>query len=467
MIIRPLSLTSLTAEVARLRPPEADNRELVESVSAILTAVRARGDEALVDYTRSFDWPEAESGRLRVPAEELEEAFAGLDPELKEALELSRRNSEFFHRHEVRADWQATGGQGQRLGVRYLPVRRAGLYVPGGLGSYASSVVMNVVPAQVAGVKQLAICTPPGRDGRVNPSVLAAARLLGVTEVYRVGGAQAIGALAYGTSSIPRVDVISGPGNAYVNEAKRQVFGLVGIDSLAGPSEVLVVADETADPVWVAADLLAQEEHGSGAQSVLLAPTRAACEAVAAALVRLSPGRASGEETSNLFAFYPEGKAGEAAAATSGPRVAGPADDTTAASRGSGPAFLSLATALVNEYAPEHLEVHVSDARAFLPRVEASGAIFLGAHTPTTFGDYVAGSNHVLPTGGSSRFASALSVDTFMKKLSVIELGPETAAELAPPLAAIADAEGFSYHRLSALLRAGREGGEETGAGPA
>ena len=222
-----------------------------------------------------------------MPAEESEAAYREVAPALLAALETARDNCTFFHRHELRPDWEETGAQGQRLGIRHLPVARAGLYVPGGLGAYASTVIMNAVPALVAGVEELIICTPPGRDGRVNRSVLAAARLMGIERVFRVGGAQAVAAMAYGTETIPRVDVICGPGNAYVMEAKRQVFGSVGIDNLAGPSEVIVVADRTARPEWVAADLLAQEEHGSGASAVLVAESEALCREVDQALGRL------------------------------------------------------------------------------------------------------------------------------------------------------------------------------------
>ncbi len=269
-----------------------------------------------------------------------------------------------------------------------------------GLGSYASTVVMNAVPARVAGVKELVICTPPGRDGTVNPSVLAAARLMGIERVFRAGGAQAIAAMAYGTETIPRVDVISGPGNAYVMEAKRQVYGSVGIDSLAGPSEVLVVADRTARPEWIAADMLAQEEHGAGAQAVLVAESEGLCVQVGEALLRLrlaadaggTEGRPAGRENGDLRAFYPA----------------------------PGEEFLDLAARFVNSYAPEHLEIQLAKAEAFLPRVGSAGAVFIGHLTPTAFGDYVAGSNHVLPTGGTARFASPLSVDTFMRRFSFV-----------------------------------------------
>lgn len=397
-------------------------------VAGLLADVRARGDAALVEATARFDWPEASAADLAVPAEESGAAYQEVAPALLAALETARDNCTFFHRHELRPDWEETGPQGQRLGIRHLPVARAGLYVPGGLGAYTSTVIMNAVPALVAGVAELVICTPPGRDGRVNRSVLAAARLMGIERVFRVGGAQAVAAMAYGTETVPRVDVICGPGNAYVMEAKRQVFGSVGIDNLAGPSEVIVVADRSTRPEWVAADLLAQEEHGRGASALLVAESEALCREVDQALERLrgaagvaaAPGGAS-----RLAAFYPA----------------------------AGEDFLEWAAAVVNEYAPEHLEIQVGDARGFLARVRSAGAVFVGPFTPTAFGDYVAGSNHVLPTGGSARFSSGLSVDTFMRRSSHVEMTEAAARLLTPHLAELADSEGFAFHRVSAEAR--------------
>ena len=270
-----------------MRPAESTDREVSAVVAGLLADVRARGDVALVEATARLDWEGASASTLAVAAADLEAAYLDVDPQVVAALEIARDNCTFFHRHELTPDWEEEGAQGQKLGIRHLPVERAGLYVPGGLGSYASTVIMNAVPALVAGVRELVICTPPGGDGSVNPSVLAAARLMGVKRVFRVGGAQAIAAMAYGTETIPRVDVICGPGNAYVMEAKRQVYGAVGIDNLAGPSEVLVVADRTARPAWIAADLLAQEEHGSGAQAVLVADSEGLCLEVEEAVERL------------------------------------------------------------------------------------------------------------------------------------------------------------------------------------
>lgn len=422
MIGKTLSRDTVPMEVAALRPPEESVREVAEVVAGLLTDVRTRGDAAVVEATVRFDWPEADTARLPVSPGELDAAYHELDSDLIAALQITRDNCTFFHRHELVPDWEDTGAQGQRLGIRHLPVERAGLYVPGGLGAYASTVIMNAVPALVAGVTDLVICTPPGRDGAVNKSVLAAARIMGVERVYRVGGAQAIAAMAYGTETIPRVDVICGPGNVYVMEAKRQVYGAVGVDSLAGPSEVLVVADRTARPGWVAADLLAQEEHGSGASGVLMAESEAICGSVADALDAL---RAPQGDVRSLSAFYPA-----------------PGED-----------FVELAIALINAYAPEHLELQVADPRSLLAGVRSAGAVFLGHLTPTAFGDYVAGSNHVLPTGGAARFSSPLSVNTFTRRSSYVEMDAEAVRLLTPPLAKLADSEGFSFHRVSAEAR--------------
>jgi histidinol dehydrogenase len=449
MHIKPLKSAELQAEVAALRPPDESGRDIAERVAAILADVRIGGDAAVAEATARFDWPGAGAHNIAVPGTDLDAAYADVDPDLLGALETARDNCTFFHRHELRDDWEDVGPQGQRLGIRHLPVERAGLYVPGGLGAYASTVIMNSVPALVAGVGELIICTPPRHDGTVNSSVLAAARLMGIERVFRVGGAQAIAAMAYGTETIPRVDVICGPGNAFVMEAKRQVYGSVGIDSLAGPSEVLVVADSTARPQWIAADMLAQEEHGSGAEALLVAETREMCEAVEQAVAGLVARRRGGVP----------GGSGAAGGAAPGARVAEAAADGLGARRfwafypAAGEDFLELAAALVNTYAPEHLEIQLAAPRAFLARVRSAGALFLGRGSATAFGDYIAGSNHVLPTGGSARFSSPLSVDTFMRRSSYVEIPADAARLLTPRLARLADSEGFLFHRVSAELR--------------
>jgi histidinol dehydrogenase len=450
MRVEALTIAAVGPTVAALRPAEALSREIADTVSALLAAVRTRGDAAVVEATRRFDWPDATAESLGVPVRDLDSAYAAVDGRLLAALQTARDNCTFFHRHELRPDWEDTGAQGQVLGIRHLPVDRAGLYVPGGLGAYASTVIMNAVPALVAGVRELVVCTPPGRDGTVNSSVLAAARLMGVERVFRVGGAQAIAAMAYGTESVPRVDVICGPGNAYVMEAKRQVYGRVGIDSLAGPSEVLIVADGTAPPQWIAADMLAQEEHGSGAEALLIAESREICEAVERTIERLAAERAPRQAAAPAGALPAASARSSTSATPDGDSGRG---RLWAFHPAPGEDFLDLAAALVNAYAPEHLEIQVADARSFLSRVRSAGAVFLGAGTPTAFGDYIAGTNHVLPTGGSARFSSPLSVDTFMRKSSLAEVPPDAASALAPALARVAESEGFFFHRRSAELR--------------
>jgi histidinol dehydrogenase len=435
MGIAALNSEGVARAVQSLRPRAAASREVEGAVAAILASVSQGGDEALLEATRRLDWPEATLAGLRVLPGQLESALAGLDEELREAFEVARANLSWFHMHERPSDWDEEGRYGQRLGIRHLPVRRAGLYVPGGLAAYSSTVIMNAVPAQVAGVSELFIVTPPDRQGGVNPSVLAAASFMGIEEVYRVGGAQAVAAMAYGTALIPPADVVCGPGNAYVMEAKRQVYGQVGIDGLAGPSEVIVVAGDRARPEWVAADLLAQEEHGSGASAILLAESEGFCGQVAAAEKQLRgpSGGASFEQDLGLRAFFP----------------------------GSGEDFVELALSFVNAYGPEHLELRLEEARSFASRVTSAGAVFIGSQTPTAYGDYVAGSNHVLPTGGAARFSSPLSVDTFLRKTSMIELNGAAVRLLTPHLARLADSEGFGFHRLSAELRAGEVGEAE------
>lgn len=437
-----------------MRPEASFDSRVADVVASLLADVRTRGDAAVVAATARFDWPEITVADLAVTAEELDAAYREVDPELIAALETARDNVTFFHRHELPPDWHDTGPQGQKLGIRHLPVQRAGLYVPGGLGAYASTVIMNAVPALVAGVAELIICTPPGRDGKVNTSVLAAARLMGIERVFRVGGAQAVAAMAYGTETIPRVDVVCGPGNAYVMEAKRQVFGSVGIDNLAGPSEVLVVADRTARPEWVAADLLAQEEHGSGATAVLMAESEEICAAVSRAVADL---RARfGRRAAGVGDGYSQDLEAQPGAVTGCPELG---SGITAFYPAAGEGFLTLAAALVNAYAPEHLEVQLAESRAFISQVRSSGAIFIGHLSPTAFGDYMAGSNHVLPTGGSARFSSPLSVNTFLRRSSYVEMTGEAVRQLTPGLARVADSEGFAYHRLSAELRAEEAGG--------
>nr|WP_295468460.1 histidinol dehydrogenase [Mesorhizobium sp.] len=404
-------------------------REVSEDVDAIVRdivgKVRSQGDEALFDYTRRFDRFDPGNGRLTVSQAEIDAAFDRVDNKTLEALTLARDRIAAHHARQRPADDLYTDAIGVGLGSRWTAVESAGLYVPGGTASYPSSVLMNALPAKVAGVERVVIAVP-APEGVVNPLVLVAARLAGVSEIHRVGGAQAIAALAYGTQSIRPVVKIVGPGNAYVAAAKRQVFGTVGIDMIAGPSEVLVLADGTNDPEWIAADLLAQAEHDSGAQSILVTDDAAFGRAVEAAVER---------QLTRL------------------PRGA-----TAAASwRDFGAVILvrgfDEAMPLVNRIAPEHLELAIEDADAYAARVRNAGAIFIGRHTPEVIGDYVGGSNHVLPTARSARFSSGLSVLDFMKRTSILKLGPDQLRELAPAAIALAQAEGLDAHARSVAIR--------------
>jgi histidinol dehydrogenase len=342
---------------------------------------------------------------------------------LREALELAAANIREYHRREAPSPWRVTLPEGQIVGQEIVPLRVAGLYVPGGLANYPSSVLMTAIPAQVAGVDRLVACSPPRRDGGVAVGVAAACELLGVDDLFPIGGAQAVAAMALGTEVVPRCDIIVGPGNAYVTEAKRQLLGEVGIDGLAGPSEVLIIADETADPTWLASDLLAQAEHGSGSMACLADVGGALVGSVAAALDALGAELGLGHDNVAV--------------------VTCPDRDA--------------AIALCNEFGPEHLELHVVEAASLVPAVSNAGAVFVGPYTATAFADYAAGSNHVLPTGGSARFAQGLSTAAFQKRMAVVELDSAAAAALAPHVAAIADEEGLRAHARSARLRARKE----------
>jgi histidinol dehydrogenase len=394
------------------------------TVDEVLDAVRLRGDDALREFTAKFD--RVDLGQLRVPKEAIDAAWELASPELKDALALAYRRISSFHREQIPRDLSLTGPHGERLGRRWRPVERAGLYVPGGRAAYPSTVLMNAVPAQVAGVKRLVMVTPPGPDGQVNPAVLAAARVAGIDEIYRVGGAQAIGALAWGTESIPRVDVISGPGNLYVTLAKKAVYGRVGIDSLAGPSEVLVIADDSADAQLVAADLLAQAEHDPLAAAILLTTSPRLATAVPLAVEQ------------QLLSH--------------------PRREVTAASiRDWGLvvlcASLEQAAELSDRFAPEHLELQVRDPETLAEKIQQAGAIFLGVHSPEAAGDYLAGPNHTLPTSGTARFSGALSVETFMRHTSLIQFNREALEATGAAIMTLAASEGLHSHRESVRLR--------------
>lgn len=407
------------AALRRFAPPPAEVRA---AVAAIVEDVRARGDDAVRAHTAQLDGV-ALPAAYAVPKAERERCLAELGPALREALELAAVNVREYHRREAPAAWRATLAQGQVVGQEIVPLAVAGLYVPGGLANYPSSVLMTAIPAQVAGVSRIVACSPPRRGGGVAPGVAAACELLGIDALYPIGGAQAVAAMAFGTAVVPRCDVIVGPGNAYVTEAKRMVMGEVGIDGLAGPSEVLVIADETADPRWLAADLLAQAEHGAGSMACL-------------ADVGGSLAGPVGEAVAALGAEL--GLAHDNIAVVACPDRA-------------------AAVELCNCFAPEHLELHVVGARELVPFVRNAGAVFVGPYSATAFADYAAGSNHVLPTGGSARFAQGLSVVAFQKRVAVVELDRAAAATLASPVATIAGEEGLKAHARSARLRAPEE----------
>jgi histidinol dehydrogenase len=428
---RALGVEGVAATLAR--PLGATDPGVLARVGAILEEVRRRGDAALVELTKRFDGVEIEPAALRVPPAEW--AAARPAPALEAALAEAARRIEAFHRHQLPRSWWIRDEHGSLLGQQVTPLDRVGCYVPGGTAAYPSTVLMNLIPARVAGVRELVLASPPGPDGRLNPAVLAAARLAGVTEVYRIGGAQAVAALAYGTATIRRVDKIVGPGNLYVALAKRLVFGDVGIDLVAGPSEVVIVADRTAVAGHVAADLLAQAEHDPMARAVCLTDDAPLAAAVVAEVTRRCPA-------------LPRAAIAEAAIRAHGAVVV--------------TRDLAEALAIANRLAPEHLELAVADPFAWLPGVRHAGAIFLGAHTPEVVGDYVAGPNHVLPTGGTARFASGLSVEDFVKRSTLIHYTREGLEAGWPHLRELAEAEGLAGHAEAARLRVGADqaGGE-------
>jgi len=407
----------------------AAKREVLDDVDRVVREivedVRRRGDAALVDYGQRFDRVTLSADRLRIDDGEIAAAERACAASELEALGLAAERIAAFHRQQMPGDLDYRDSLGARLGQRWTALRSVGLYVPGGRAAYPSSVLMNGVPAKAAGVDRLVMVVPTP-DGEISPLVLAAARLAGVDEVYRVGGAQAIAALAFGTDRIRAVDKIVGPGNAYVAAAKKQVFGLVGIDTIAGPSEILVVADGANDPRWIAADLLAQAEHDPAAQSVLITDDKGFATAVSAAV-------------EDLLARLPRADIARESWRRQGAVITVPS--------------LEAVVPLIDEIAPEHLELAVEDPDALAKQVRNAGAIFLGRHTPEAIGDYVAGPNHVLPTSRSARFASGLSLLDFMKRTSLVELGPEQLRRLGPAAAILAESEGLTAHALSVTVR--------------
>ena len=393
-------------------------------VSEIIQDVRRRGDEALLEYTKKFDKAELES--LEVTEAEFEEALSSFDPKLKQVLQRAATNISKFHSRQKRNSFILSDEDGIVMGQKVIPIERAGLYVPGGTAAYPSTVLMDALPARIAGVKEVVMVTPPNAQGKVNPAILAAARIAGVDKIYKVGGAQAIAALAYGTESIPKVDKIVGPGNAFVAEAKRQVFGLVSIDMIAGPSEILIVSDGKTDPRHAAADLLSQAEHDKLASAVLVTDSMELAKAVQTELEvqipqleRAEIARASIDNNGKIIV----------------------ADN------------LDKAIDIANEIAPEHLELCVEQPFDYLSKVRHAGSVFLGRNCPEALGDYLAGPNHTLPTSGTARFSSPLSVDDFVKKMQYTYFTRDALENVAQDVAYFARAEGLTGHARSALIR--------------
>ena len=420
-----------TVEEVLTRSVQSFSDEYEDTVRGILRDVRQRGDEAVGDYTERFDGVRPQP--LEVSSEEWQAACDRVDPSLRETMLLAKQNIETFHRAQKHVGFEIKKRGGIVLGQRYTPIERVGMYVPGGTASYPSTVLMNAVPAKLAGVSELIMVTPPAKDGTVRDEILYAAKIAGVDRIFKCGGAQAIGALAYGTATIPKVDKIVGPGNIFVAIAKKEVFGTVSIDMVAGPSEILIVADKTASPRYLAADLLSQAEHDRLAAAVLVTDSLPLAEEVQKEVERqlsLLPRReiatASIEGQSRIIVTETVQRAVEIASAI----------------------------------APEHLELAVEDPFALLPAVKHAGSIFLGKYTPESLGDYLAGPNHTLPTGGSARFSSPLSVDDFVKKSSYLYYTEEALAEVAPRVAQFARTEGLEAHARAALIR-GEQAAEE------
>ena len=399
-----------------------------DAVSEIIANVRARGDAAVFEYCERFDKASLKS--LAVSEEEIEEAFTSVDEKFIDILTRAAENIRKFHSRQVRNSFIINDEDGIVIGQKIIPVDRAGLYVPGGTAAYPSTVLMDAIPAVIAGCREVVITTPPGRDGKINPVILAAARIAGVSRIFKVGGAQAIAALAYGTESIPKVDKIVGPGNAFVAEAKKQVFGAVSIDMIAGPSEILIVADAEANPEHVAADLLSQAEHDKMASAVLVCDSDSLAEAVSKELERQIP-------------LLPRNEIARASIDNNGKIIV--ADS------------LDAAIEISNELAPEHLELCVDNPFDYLDKIRHAGSIFMGKNCPEALGDYFAGPNHTLPTSGTAKFSSPLSVDDFIKKSQYTYYTKEALARVADDIAYFAEKEGLSAHARSATVRTKKE----------
>ena len=426
----PVTLTTTDADfdnrfAAMLSAKREDSSDVNDVVAGIIADVRARGDAVLCELTARFDRLELTPGTMRFSSEQIDAEVAKVSAEDRAALVLAAERIRAYHARQMPEDASWTDPEGATLGWRWTPVSAAGLYVPGGQAAYPSSVLMNAIPARVAGVERLVVCVPTP-DGVVNPLVLLAAQLSGVDEIYRIGGAQAVAAMAYGTDTIAPVDKITGPGNAFVAAAKRQVFGRVGIDMIAGPSEVLIIAEGPQNPDWLALDLLAQAEHDADAQSILITTDRALADAVAGAVDRLLPTLPRAEIAGASWRDY----------------------GTIIIARD-----LDEAAALSNRIAPEHLELCVDDPEALAAKCIHAGAMFLGAHTPEAVGDYVSGPNHVLPTARSARFSSGLSVLDFLKRTTMARLSPGALAAIGPAAIRLAASEGLQAHGASVQAR--------------
>lgn len=425
-MIRILDYAALGKEAVLAR--KADAPDVSRPIAEILAAVRQEGDAAVLRYCAAFDgMPEGTA--LEVPAEEMLAACDAVDPALLKVMQEAAENIRAFHKRQLREGFVMSERNGVVLGQKVTPLARVGLYVPGGTASYPSTVLMDCIPAKLAGVPEVIMVTP-AKGGKIAPEILAAAAVAGVDRVFRAGGAQAVAALAYGTESIPRADKIVGPGNVYVAEAKRQVFGLVDIDMIAGPSEILILADGSCDARFVAADLLSQAEHDKNASAVLVTPSAALASAVQAELER-------------QLSLLPRAEIARASIENNGKIILVPT--------------LDAGIAIANEIAPEHLELSVDDPFALLGKVQNAGSIFLGKYCPEALGDYFAGPNHTLPTGGTARFSSPLSVDDFVKRSQFSYYTPEALAAAGKKVARFAQAEGLDAHAESVLIRLSEE----------
>lgn len=405
---------------------ETDKKEIAASVAKIIETVVREGDSALIKFTEQFDGVKLTPEQLRVSEEEIDRAYEQVDPQVLESLKLARDRIEAFHCRQRADSWFEADEEGTVMGQMVRPLYRVGSYVPGGTASYPSSVLMNIVPAKVAGVKEVVMVTPPGKDGSINPYTLVAAREAGATEIYKVGGAQAVAALAYGTQTIRPVHKITGPGNIYVTLAKQQVYGRVDIDMLAGPSEVLVIADSSADPAYAAADLLSQAEHDPLAASVLLTPDEKLAQQVQ-------------EELQKQLKVLPRQDVVKRSLGDYGTIVI--------------TKDLDEAFDIANRFAPEHLELLIEDPFSWVGRVQNAGSIFLGPYSPEPVGDYLAGPNHILPTGGTAKFYSGLNIDTFIKKSTVIFFSRKTLDRLGHHVIRLAGVEGLEAHANAVRLR--------------